>query len=541
MLCTLLLIASMQAAPAWAQTYDCTAQSELAVGECEALVALYDSTNGDGWTDNDGWLSTTTPCSWYGVTCSEVGDGVMMIDLYNNNLVGTIPAALGNLAALESLVLSYNQLTGGIPASLGNLTGLVGLDLMVNQLTGGVPVELANLPYLQALVLSSNQLTGEIPAALGNLTELVSLALAGNQLTGGIPTTLGNLSNLITLALANNQLTGSIPGELGNLTALNTLALFGNQLTGSIPTTLANLTALDQLYLHTNQLAGPLPVGVANLGAEMSHCNLTNNPGLYIPNTVDYTAIGVDPICGLALQDPPAALILNVTPDRDPLTFGSGGGVFAFTTTVLNTSDQEQHFDLWFKIYNSSEVMRVRRGPRPYSAAAGATLVKTFRQAVPARVTAGTYQGTIYAGTYPDQVLASAGFMLVKDAAPMLSVQPRVDGLIEAWGDEASAVWEEAEMMETAAEVPGEFFLAEAYPNPFNPATRIEYGVPVSSTVRLVVYDGLGREVARLVDGVMPAGVHAVEFSSTSLPSGIYLYRLETETGAHVRVMTLVK
>lgn len=59
--------------------------------------------------------------------------------------------------------------------------------------------------------------------------------------------------------------------------------------------------------------------------------------------------------------------------------------------------------------------------------------------------------------------------------------------------------------------------------------------------VRLVVYDLLGREVARLVDREMPAGTHAVRFEPQGLSSGLYFYRLETPEGQLVRRMTLLK
>src|SRR5690554_5487783 len=47
----------------------CNSVSEIPITECEALVALYHSTNGPEWRIRDGWLATSTPCSWYGVAC----------------------------------------------------------------------------------------------------------------------------------------------------------------------------------------------------------------------------------------------------------------------------------------------------------------------------------------------------------------------------------------------------------------------------------------------------------------------------------------
>jgi len=49
--------------------FSCSSVTEIPEAECDALVALYTSTNGASWIDNTGWLVTDTPCSWYGVGC----------------------------------------------------------------------------------------------------------------------------------------------------------------------------------------------------------------------------------------------------------------------------------------------------------------------------------------------------------------------------------------------------------------------------------------------------------------------------------------
>ncbi|UCH11387.1 MAG: T9SS type A sorting domain-containing protein, partial [Fidelibacterota bacterium] len=76
--------------------------------------------------------------------------------------------------------------------------------------------------------------------------------------------------------------------------------------------------------------------------------------------------------------------------------------------------------------------------------------------------------------------------------------------------------------------MPGEYLLAQNYPNPFNPVSRIRYELPQASAVSLVVYDILGREVVRLVDGYMEAGYHEVQWDGSEAASGIYFARLVT-------------
>jgi hypothetical protein len=77
-----------------------------------------------------------------------------------------------------------------------------------------------------------------------------------------------------------------------------------------------------------------------------------------------------------------------------------------------------------------------------------------------------------------------------------------------------------------------------AYPNPFNPATRIRYVLGTAAQVRLAVYDVLGRVVARLVEGAQAAGVQEAVFDAAHLPSGVYLYRIEA--GGQVQTGRLV-
>ena len=184
--------AALSAPPANPTAFDCGTVSEVPRGECEALVALYNSTDGANWDDKSGWLVTNTPCSWHGVTCAD--GHVIQLNLYGNQLNGSIPPALGNLTSLKYLYLYDNQLSGSIPPALGNLANLEQLNLYGNQLNGSIPPELGNLANLLYLYLSSNQLSGSIPPELGNLANLEQLYLSGNPLTGPLPQSLTNLT-----------------------------------------------------------------------------------------------------------------------------------------------------------------------------------------------------------------------------------------------------------------------------------------------------------------------------------------------------------
>ena len=291
------------------QSFDCAAVTDVPQMECEALVALYESANGAGWEDKTNWLRTTTVGNWNGIT---VSDGhVSEIELYVNNLNGTIPFQLGSMTYLQILDLSWNQLSGTIPASLGNLTNLQYLDLDGNQLTGTIPAELGNLASLDWLDLGNNQLSGTIPSSLGNLTNLTRLDLGNNQLTGTIPAELGDLSFLYGLCLGGNQLSGTIPSSLGNLTSLQSLSLSWNQLTGTIPSELGNLDHLTHLDLSHNFLEGDVPSSFSNL------VNLCVQGDMDAPcYGIKETDLGYN-LLNVPQPNPPADFLYEKDPDWD--------------------------------------------------------------------------------------------------------------------------------------------------------------------------------------------------------------------------------
>jgi len=84
-------------------------------------------------------------------------------------------------------------------------------------------------------------------------------------------------------------------------------------------------------------------------------------------------------------------------------------------------------------------------------------------------------------------------------------------------------------------------FSAKNYPNPFNPTTTINYTLKESASVRVTIYDRLGREVVTLVDESQSAGTHSVDFNASNLPSGVYFYRIKANDKTEVKKMNFVK
>ena len=89
--------------------------------------------------------------------------------------------------------------------------------------------------------------------------------------------------------------------------------------------------------------------------------------------------------------------------------------------------------------------------------------------------------------------------------------------------------------------IPDKFSLSQNYPNPFNPVTNINFSIPQSGNVKLVVFDMTGREVAVLNNGILSAGSYKVDYDASNLASGVYFYKLETESFTDVKKMMLIK
>ncbi|XP_074284645.1 receptor-like protein EIX2 [Silene latifolia] len=141
---------------------------------------------------------------------------LMVLELAHNRLTGHIPRCLGSMQFHSGFVnddvsLQIQEFFKGIVELTTGSEGMSIIDLSSNHLVGTIPEELTNISILFALNLSYNHLTGHIPDKIGNLQELESLDLSNNRLSGTIPESLSSISWLSKLNLSNNHLHGLIP------------------------------------------------------------------------------------------------------------------------------------------------------------------------------------------------------------------------------------------------------------------------------------------------------------------------------------------
>eukprot|EP01012_Entosiphon_sulcatum_P023029 TRINITY_DN2800_c0_g1_i1.p1 TRINITY_DN2800_c0_g1~~TRINITY_DN2800_c0_g1_i1.p1 ORF type:complete len:1230 (-),score=177.05 TRINITY_DN2800_c0_g1_i1:2773-6462(-) len=166
------------------------------------LAEFFAATDGPNWITKYGW-PYGPPCSFYGVVCDS--GRPLTINLDGNNLTGTIPDSLGEIASLRIFHLSKNHLRGTIPRGIANLTDLGLLQINDNELEGTIPAELSQRDSIFSLYLQNNRLTGTVPVL--NSPAIAYVDLSNNQLSGTVPKMNDNIN---TLLLGKNRITGDL-------------------------------------------------------------------------------------------------------------------------------------------------------------------------------------------------------------------------------------------------------------------------------------------------------------------------------------------
>ena len=222
---------------------------------------------------------------------------------------------------------------------------------------------------------------------------------------------------------------------------------------------------------------------------------------------------------------------ITLTPINPPIQIPASGGSFDFNANLANGESTAQTFAVWImtRLPNQSWYGPVL-GPLNLTLPGQGSLTRMRTQSVPASAPAGsyTYEGRV--GSYPTTVWDTGSFPFTK-----LSMGDGVP--VTGWENTG----ESFDPIPTAASAPQTYALYGAYPNPFNPTTRIRYDLPEAVRVSLKVYDIRGRLTATLADGLQDAGLHEAGFDASSLPSGVYVVRLEAGNFTAASKIVLMK
>ncbi len=492
-----------------------------------ALVALYDSTNGDNWTHKDNWLTDQPVSTWYGV--KVINGRVQEIELTSNNLEGPLPNELGKMTELTKFNFANNKLSGHLPDSLVNLVHLRFMGLQKNRMSGEIPAWIDQLTSLTLLVLAQNNFSGEIPASIANLSHLWSLALWQNQLSGSIPESLGDLPSVERLSLGYNQLNGPIPQSLGKLSGVTELSLAHNNLTGEIPDTLKNLIKLTSLNLSGNNFTGPLPEWLGSF-TDLYRLSLNNND-FYgeVPDTLkNLSKLNYLDVSDNHFDDLPDLSALSPTltyfyVQRNQLTFEDIEPNMVFTNLQYSPQEKvgEEMDSTVVEGDSITLIVEVGGSANHYqwykdgSELPGDTL-SVYKISSAALSDSGSYTCQITNDIVSGLTLESQPFVVhVKSSTGLQDNRSRV--------------------------LPQKYVLRQNYPNPFNPSTRIVFELPQAADVTINLYNVLGQKVAVLLNEHKAAGYHSVNFNAAHLSAGIYYYEINAGHFHQFKKMTLIK
>jgi hypothetical protein len=303
----------------------------------------------------------------------------------------------------------------------------------------------------------------------------------------------------------------------------------------------------------------PTPTGDGEI--LFQYMNIVEVVGQYYDNAYSTVGIenpeqndGIEIVYSGQYRDPAAAVLQNerayffttrfdyqmpdlqiaLTPQGGPIVIAPGGGSFNYDVAVHNSLTQAASGEVWCDILlPGGTVYGPVLGPANVLLPADTTMLRARTQNIPGSAPAGDYEFRGYVGIYPFVVWDEASFPFSKSGLDE-------NGPYRDWLNSGEP-FEEVGEASSAAEIPTQFALDAAHPNPFNPATAISYQLAANSHVRLQVYDMAGRLVTTLVEGWRSAGYHEVIFDGAGLASGIYLYRLQAGDFTAAGKMLLIK
>lgn len=243
--------------------------------QCEALIDLYNSTDGDNWRYNDGWGSNNVR-NWSGVWVSLQDKKVQSLHLGYNHMRGELPSSFKQLMGAD-IHVNNNDLSGTLADDLFQSEKEARIyNFQHNNFSGAIPSSISNIKKSSQLNLSNNKFTGSVPSAIYEFaSRAVSFNFSNNRLSGSLPHPPAVIDTGIfrpRLDLSGNNISGSIPSQL--FRHYQHVYLQNNRLSGSIPDDISEFDG-EAIFLSNNKLTGSLPEGFGKVSAE--HVDLDNN------------------------------------------------------------------------------------------------------------------------------------------------------------------------------------------------------------------------------------------------------------------------
>jgi len=230
-----------------------------------------------------------------------------------------------------------------------------------------------------------------------------------------------------------------------------------------------------------------------------------------------------------------------------PGTMGPGGGPMRFRVTVSNASGAPFAGEGWVTatLPDGTDYGTIF-GPRAVALDDGDALTRTLTVRVPAAAPAGTYTITAFAGAaYPDGADDSDAFTFTKEAGALAGTPAGGEPTTAAWTVTEDAETAGAGTVDAASATPdgpaAALTLVGTAPNPVRGAAVVRYAVGAAGTVRVAVYDVLGREAAVLADGPHAPGLHEATLDARGLPAGVYVVRAAAGTAVAAQRVTLLQ
>lgn len=208
---------------------------------------------------------------------------------------------------------------------------------------------------------------------------------------------------------------------------------------------------------------------------------------------------------------------IALSPYGTPIQIPPGGGSFNYNISASNAQMTPVSVSVWCDVtLPNGNPYGPTLGPVSITLAAGQTLNRDRSQSVPGIAPSGTYTYHAYIGQYPDVVWDQDSFIFTKSGVDA--------GGLQGWTNRGGDFLEDAA---PPVPPPADYILAQNFPNPFNPVTRICFALPEDGHVTIKAYNTQGRLVQVILDADRVSGWHQVQWDASNLATGLYVYKME--------------